>query len=58
MEDALAAGHPRVVSASAGTPKLEELVCKISEACSRDKVYTAFFSLLFPSVFLRKVSCN
>lgn len=45
MEDALAAGHPGVVSAYAGTPKLKELVCKISEACSRDSLFCFFFFL-------------
>lgn len=57
MEDALAAGHPGVVSAYAGTPKLKELVCKISEACSRNKE-SLFCCVFFFFVFLWKVSHN
>jgi len=30
-------GHPGVVSAPAGTLRLEEVVCKICDVCSRDK---------------------
>lgn len=37
MKDTLAGGHPRVVSAPVGTLQVEELVCKICEACRRDK---------------------
>lgn len=37
MEDALGGGHPGVVSAPSEVPQLEELVCKIYEACSRDQ---------------------